>query len=189
VLDHAPTLATQRRAASLGTLVDGVVQQEDKIVLQLLVGLAILIGLVGIVIPVLPGSILIGLAVLVWAIVTGTPAAWLVFASCAVLLATGATVTWIITTRHTRAAGVPQRSLVIAGLAGIVGFFVVPVVGLLLFFPAGLFVAEYLRQRDSTLAWRSAMVALKATGLGMLLELGLALLASAVWLVAVLSGV
>jgi uncharacterized protein len=165
------------------------VQQKDKIVLQLLVGLAILVGLVGIVIPVLPGSILIGLAVLVWAIVVGTPAAWLVFAICAVLLVSGATVTWIITAKRTRAAGVPQSSLVVAGLAGIVGFFVVPVVGLLLFFPAGLYLAEYLRQRDSALARRSAMVALKATGVGILCELGLALLAAAVWLVAVLSGV
>jgi uncharacterized protein YqgC (DUF456 family) len=168
---------------------DGVVQQKDKIVLQLLVGLAILIGLVGIVIPVLPGSILIGLAVLVWAVVTGTTAAWLVFAVCAVLLAAGTTVTVIITARHTRAAGVPQSSLVVAGLAGIVGFFVVPVIGLLLFFPAGLYVAEYTRLRDRALAWRSTKVALRATGIGMLSELGLALLAAAVWLVAVLSGV
>jgi len=168
---------------------DGVVQQEDTIVLQLLVGLAIVVGLVGIVIPVLPGSILIGLAVLVWAVVTGTPAAWLVFAICAVLLASAAFVTWMITTKRTRAAGVPQSSLVIAGLAGIVGFFVVPVIGLLLFFVAGLFIAEYLRQRDSSRAWHTALVALRATGLGMLSELGLALLASAVWLVAVLSGV
>jgi uncharacterized protein YqgC (DUF456 family) len=98
-------------------------------------------------------------------------------------------VTWIITAKHTRAAGVPQSSLVIAGLAGIVGFFVVPVIGLLLFFPAGLFLAEYLRQRDRARAWRTALVALKATGLGLLSELGLALLAAAVWLVAVLSGV
>lgn len=157
--------------------------------LELLVGLAILIGLLGIVIPVLPGSILIGVAILTWALFTGTPAAWVVFGVCALLLVAGATVTWIITTRHTRAAGVPQRSLVVAGLAGIVGFFVIPVVGLLLFFPLGLFVAEYLRLHDVAAARRSAVVALKATGLGMLSELGLALAAAGVWLVAVLSGV
>ena len=62
-------------------------------------------------------------------------------------------------------------------------------IGLLLFFPAGLFLAEYLRQRDSALAWSSTKVALRATGIGMLSELGLALTAAAVWLVAVLSGV
>lgn len=156
---------------------------------EALVGLAILIGLVGIVIPVLPGSILIGLAVLAWALITNSTAAWLVFAGCALLLVAGATITWLITARRTRAAGVPGSSLVVAGLAGIVGFFVVPVIGLLIFFPLGLFVAEYLRQRDPGRAWASALVALKATGLGMLTELGLALASAAVWLVAVLNGV
>jgi uncharacterized protein YqgC (DUF456 family) len=165
------------------------VQQEDEIVLELLVGLAILVGLLGIVIPVLPGSILIGLSVLAWAAFTGTPTAWVVFAGCALLLATGATVTWFITTRRTRAAGVPQRSLIVAGLAGIVGFFVVPVIGLLLFFPLGLFLAEYVRLRDPARAWASALVGLKAAGLGMLSELGLALVSAGVWLAAVLNGV
>lgn len=156
--------------------------------LELLVGLAILIGLLGIVIPVLPGSILIGLAVLVWAVATGTATAWWVFAACAALLVAGATVTWFITAHHTRAAGVPNSSLIFAGLAGIVGFFVIPVVGLLIFFPAGLFLAEYRRLREPSRAWASALVGLKATGLGMLSELGLALAAAGVWLVAVLNG-
>ena len=155
--------------------------------LEVLVGIAILVGLLGIVIPVLPGSILIGAAVLVWAIVTGTPAAWMVCATSLVLLAGGAVLTWFLATRRTRAAGVPGRSLVFAGVAGIVGFFVVPVIGLLLFFPAGLFGAEYLRLRDPARAWASALVALKATGLGMLGELGLALAAAGVWLVAVVT--
>ncbi|MFZ0530256.1 MAG: DUF456 domain-containing protein [Propionicimonas sp.] len=156
--------------------------------LTVLVGLAIVVGLVGIVVPVLPGSILIGLAVLVWAVLTGTATAWWVFAGVALLLGVGAVITWFITARHTKAAGVPNSSLLLAGIAGIVGFFVVPVVGLLLFFPLGLFVAEYARLRDPSAAWNSALVGLKATGLGMLTELGLALAASGLWLVAVLNG-
>lgn len=157
--------------------------------LELLVGLAVLVGLVGIVVPVLPGSLLIGAGVLVWAAVTNTTAGWLVFAASATLLATGALVTWFIQARHTRAAGVPGRSLVAAGIAGIVGFFVIPVVGLLLFFPLGLFLAEYARLREPRRARASALVGLKATGLGMIAELGLALAAAGVWLAAVLSGV
>ncbi len=157
--------------------------------LEFVVGVAILVGLVGIVVPVLPGSVLIGLAVLAWALLTATAPAWTVFAACAVLLVAGGVITWFIQARHTRAAGVPGSSLVAAGLAGIVGFFVVPVIGLLLFFPLGLFLAEYLRLRDPRRARASAIVGLKATGLGMICELGLALAASGVWLVAVLSGV
>lgn len=157
--------------------------------LEVLVGIAILVGLVGIVVPVLPGSVLVGAAVIVWAALTGTPAAWVVAAVCVLLLAGGMALTWYLTAKHTRAAGVPNGTLVIAGLAGIVGFFVVPVLGLLLFFLAGLFVAEYVRLRDPQRAWRSALAGLKGTGLGMLAELGLALLASGIWLGAVLGGV
>jgi uncharacterized protein YqgC (DUF456 family) len=159
------------------------------VLLEVVVGLVILVGLVGIVIPVLPGSILILLAILGWAAVTGTPTAWLVFAVCAVLIAAAAAITWYLQAKHTRAAGVPASSLVVAGLAGIVGFFVIPAIGLLLFFPLGLFLTEYLRLRDPRRAWASALVALKATGLGIIGELALALTAAGIWLVAVVGGV
>lgn len=148
-----------------------------------------LVGLVGVVVPVLPGSLLIGTAVLVWAVARSSVGAWLVFTAVAVLLAAGSAGTYIIAGRRVSAAGVPQRSLVVAGLAGLVGFFVVPVVGLLVFFPLGLFAMEQLRLRDPVAARTSAWLALRATGLGMLVELGLALLASVTWLVAALAGV
>lgn len=156
--------------------------------LTVVVGLAVLVGLVGIVVPVLPGSLLIGAAVLAWAAVSGTGAAWAVFAVVAVLLLAAASATYVVAGRRVAAAGVPRRSLGVAGLAGIVGFFAVPVVGLLIFFPLGLFLMELLRLGDRAAAGRSALLALKATGLGMLTELGLALLASGTWLIAALLG-
>lgn len=156
--------------------------------LTLLVGLAIIVGLLGIVIPVLPGSMLIGLAVLVWAFATGG-LAWAVLTGVAILLAIGWAGTYLITARHTKAAGVPGKSLVGAGIAGLVGFFVIPVVGLLVGFPLGLFGMEYLRLRNVTLARQTALVALKAVGLGMVVELGLALAAASLWFVAVTSWV
>lgn len=157
-------------------------------VVVLLVGLAVLVGLVGVVVPVLPGSVLIGAAVLAWAILRGG-GAWPVFAVVAVLLAVGSIGSYLWTGRRVAASGVPQRSLVIAGLAGIVGFVLVPGVGLLLAFPGALFGLEYLRVRDVVAARDSAWLALKATGLGMLLELGLALAAATTWALAVAFGV
>lgn len=154
-----------------------------------LVGLAVLVGLVGIVVPVLPGSALIGVAVGVWAFTHPSTGSWVVLAAVVTLLTIGWTGTYVLTGRRVSAAGVPRRSLLVAGLAGIVGFVVVPVVGLLLGFVLGLYAMEHLRLRDSAAARESAWVALRATGLGMLVELGLALLASATWLVAVLVGV
>lgn len=154
-----------------------------------LVGLAILVGLVGVVLPVLPGSLIIGVAVLVWAIEVQELAGWLVLAAVVLLLVAGWSATYVLTGRRVYQAGVPRSSLVVAGLAGIVGFFVIPVLGLFLFFALGLFLAEYRRLSDPVAARRSAFTALKATALGILVELGLALLAAGVWLVAVLVGV
>lgn len=150
-----------------------------------LVGLAILVGLVGIVLPVLPGSLIIAAAVLVWALDTEEPAAWVVFAVVVLLLAAGSIATYVIAGRRVSASGVPRRSLVVAGLAGIVGFFLIPVIGLLIFFPLGLYAMEYLRLGDPRGARNSAAVAIRATALGMLVELGLALAAAGTWLVAV----
>lgn len=155
--------------------------------MNLLVGLAILVGLVGIVLPVLPGSLIIALAVLVWAIDTEQAGGWVVFGVVVLLLITGWSATYLLTGKRVADAGIPRRSIIIAGLAGIVGFFVVPVVGLFLFFAGGLYVAEHLRLHDPARARSSAWIALKATGLGMLVELGLALLAAGTWLLAVLA--
>nr|WP_255347183.1 DUF456 domain-containing protein [Cellulomonas sp. KRMCY2] len=141
------------------------------------------------VVPVVPGSPLIAVAVLVWAISAQAGAAWAILAVVLLLLGTGWSMTYVVTGRRVSASGVPTRSLVVAGIAGIVGFFVIPVVGLLVFFPLGLFGMEYLRLRDVPRARASAWLAIKATALGMVIELGLALLASGTWLVAVLVGV
>lgn len=154
-----------------------------------IVGIVILVGLVGIVVPVLPGSVLIAAAVLVWALDSESGAAWAVFAVVVLLLGTGWAMTYVVTGRRVSASGVPTRSLVVAGIAGIVGFFVIPVVGLLVFFPLGLFAMEYRRLHDVPRARASAWLAIKATALGMVIELGLALLAAGTWLLAVLAGV
>lgn len=150
------------------------------------VGLAILVGLVGIVLPVLPGSPVIAAAVLVWAIDTGGWA-WAVFAAVAVLVAAGWSASYVVPGRRVATSGVPRSTFVVAGLAGLVGFFVLPVLGLFVFFPLGLYVMEYRRLRDRTAAWASAWLAIRMTALGMLIELGLGLLAAATWLLAELT--
>lgn len=148
------------------------------------VGLVMAVGLVGIVVPVIPGSPLIALAALVWAFDAGTGAAWAVLAVILVLLAAGWSATYVLTGTRVAASGVPRRSLLLAGLAGVVGFFVVPVLGLFLFFAGGLYLAELRRLHDPAAARRSAALAIRATLLGMAVELGLAVVAVTTWAVA-----
>ncbi|HEX6485982.1 MAG TPA: DUF456 domain-containing protein [Nocardioidaceae bacterium] len=153
---------------------------------ELLVALVILLGLVGIVVPVLPGSILILGAVLVWAISDGSGTAWTVFALATTLLVIGAVVKYVVPGRGLRASGVPNRSIVLGGLLGLVGFFVVPVVGLPLGFLAGVYLSET-RRVGRHLAWPSTVAAMKAVGLSVLVELIAGLLAAGVWVFGVLA--
>ena len=149
---------------------------------DVLVGLAVLVGLVGIVVPVLPGSVLILGAVLVWAVQESSGAGWTVFAVATTLLVVGGVVKYAVPGRRLKAAGVPNRSLVAGGLLGIVGFFVVPVVGLVAGFVLGVYLSELSRLGRGR-AWPSTRSALGAVGLSMLIELAAGLLAAVAWLV------
>ncbi|GAA3804819.1 DUF456 domain-containing protein [Cellulomonas soli] len=156
-------------------------------VLEIVVGLLVATGLVGIVVQVLPGGFLVCGSVVVWGVVTGGAAGWTV-AVVAVLLTAAAEVTkYLLAGRHLSRAGVPRGTLVWGGLLGIVGFFVVPVVGLPLGFALGVWAAELVRLRESRPAWASTWAALQATGLTILVELAGALLVTATWVAGVVA--
>ncbi|GEL94531.1 DUF456 domain-containing protein [Cellulomonas composti] len=146
-----------------------------------LVAVAILVGLFGVVVQVLPGAMLVLGAVVVWGVVTGGPVGWTVVAVAVVATGVGQVVKYLLAGRHLRRGGVPGRSVVAGGVLGVVGFFVVPVVGLPLGFVGGIYLAEWARARDPRLAWRSTLVALQATGLTILVELAGALVCTAAW--------
>ena len=79
--------------------------------------------------------------------------------------------------------GVATGLSVVGGIVGIVGFFVVPVVGLILGFILGAMVSELVRGWSFEQAWRGAVAAMKAAGASMLVELSGALIATTIWLV------
>lgn len=150
---------------------------------EVVVGLAILVGLVGIVVPVLPGTIVILVAILVWATETGGTTAWVVLAVSTVLLATGSVVKFLVPGRQLKAA-VPNSTLLAGAVGALVGFFVIPVVGVLVGFPVGVYLAE--RQRVGAAdAWPSTRAALRAMGVSILIELLVGVLATATWVAGV----
>ena len=154
---------------------------------EVLVGLVIVVGLIGVVLPLLPGVLLIFGAILVWAVVEASTTAWIVLAVCTALLVVSGIVKYTWPGRRMRDAGVPTQSLVVGGLVGVVGFFVIPVVGLVIGFIAGTYLSEVQRVRRNDVAWRSTIHATKAVGLSILVELLGALLASGVWLIAAIT--
>lgn len=149
---------------------------------DLIIGIVILIGIAGTIVPILPGAFLVGGAVVVWAVLTGGWPAWAVAFGALVIIALGQVLKYLIPGRQLKASGVPNWVLVGGGLLGLVGFFVVPVVGLVLGFVLGVFLAEAWRLRTFQEAWPTTWQAMKSAGWSVLIEFGSAVLAAAVWL-------
>jgi uncharacterized protein YqgC (DUF456 family) len=150
---------------------------------EVLVGVAIFAGLIGIVVQVLPGAVLVLGGILVWAIMTGGTQAWVVFGIAAAAIAVAEVLQWILAGKHMRKAEVPVLTLAVGGIAGIIGFFVIPVLGLFLFFVGAIFLLEWLRRKDVSAAWGATKAALQATLITIGVQLAGSLVAAAAWVI------
>jgi len=124
--------------------------------------------------------------ILGWAVAVGGPTAWAVFGVATTLVVAGAVVKYLLPGRNLQVAGIPATTQWLGVLAGVVGFFVVPVVGLLLGFVLGVYLAEYARV-GARQAWPSTVHSLKAVGLSILIELLAAIAATWVWVYGVIA--
>jgi uncharacterized protein YqgC (DUF456 family) len=180
-------LLLMRPGARCGTVVR--VDPTDSTGLVSLVStLAVVIGVVGVLVPMVPGLLLCWAGVMVWAVFGGAGAiGWAVGAAATVVLALGFAAKYLVPGRNLKRAGVSNLTLLLGGVCGIVGFFLIPVVGLIIGFVLGIFLVELARQQDGSRAWQSTKHALKAAGVSMLIELATALIIAAIWIVGLLA--
>lgn len=153
--------------------------------LEIAVALAILVGLVGVLVPVLPGGVLVLAAILVWASEVASATSWTIFAVATVFLVVGTIAKYALPGRQLKDAGIPASTQWTGVAFGVVGFFVVPVIGLFLGFVLGLYVAERHRV-GAAAAGPSTKAALKAVGFSVLIELVATVCAAATWVVGVI---
>lgn len=152
---------------------------------ELLCALIMVVGLFGVVVQILPGTLLVLGGILLWATESQTGVAWAVLAIAVVAIALAWVGKYLLAGRGLKKAAVPNRSLVVGGVAGVIGFFVIPVIGLPLLFILGIYVAEQLRLRDRGRAWVSTKAAIRATGITILVELAGAMVAVGAWVIAI----
>jgi uncharacterized protein YqgC (DUF456 family) len=148
--------------------------------------IAMLIGLVGILVPVLPGLILIASAGIVWAIAEPRPAHWAVVGVMAAIAIAGVAASTVLPARRASSAGASRGAMAAGAIGMVVGFFAVPVVGALVGFPAGVFLGEIAKTRDADTAWARTVATIKGVGLGILLQLAGGVAMIAIWVAAVL---
>jgi uncharacterized protein len=146
----------------------------------LLPPLLIVVGLVGIVVPVLPGTFLVLGGMVVFALATGGVLPWVLVGLSVAVAAAGKVAQYLVPGRRMKEQGVRTSTLVLAVLLGVVGFFVVPVVGAVVGFVLGIWLVELGRGRDHRQAWqrtKHAVVAVvHSVGIELIAGLGVAAL-------------
>lgn len=131
------------------------------------------IGLLGTVVPLLPGLALIWLAAVGYGLAAGFGVAGRVaLAVMTVLLAAGTAAKYVLPHRYGAARGASRAALMSGAALAVVGFFVVPVVGLPLGAVLGVLLAEHHRTEDWPRAWRSTKAVVVGFGIGALAEMG-----------------
>ena len=148
----------------------------------LVAAVLIVVGIAGILLPVLPGLILVFAGVAVWAVPRADALGWTVLGVATAIVVAGSVAKYLVPGRRLRDSGVPGHTIVAGGGLGVVGFFVIPVVGLFVGFVLGVYLAERARLREHAQAWPSTRGALAAVGWSIVIELLTGLLATGVWI-------
>ena len=160
----------------------------DDVALELVVGLVMAIGLVGIVLPFLPGLPLIWGAALAYGLIDGFDAAGIVaMVVITLFLIGGMTAKIIVPKRRATDSGAPSSTLTAGAVLGIIGFFTVPIVGLPLGAAVGVLLAEHRRTGNWPAARESTKQVIVGFGIGALLEMGAGIVMVAAWVVWVLA--
>ncbi len=157
---------------------------SGDLVVTVLVGIVMVIGVAGTLLPVLPGLWLMWGAGAVFGLLGGFgPLGWGAMAALTVLAVGGTAAGYVVPGRRTSSIGVPWWGQLLAAVAAAIGFFLVPVVGAALGFLVGILAVSLLQTRSigAALIRTRSVLASMAVASGVQFAAGLAMLV--VWVV------
>ncbi len=150
--------------------------------LQILTALFMLIGLVGLVVPIFPGLVVIWLAALIYGLLTGfSTIAWVMFAIMTVLMIIGNVADNLMMGKKAHDNGAAWSSIALGFVAGfIVSIFLTPLVGLAAA-PLALFGAEYYRLKDRNKAFEVTKAMMIGFGWAFVIRFGIGMVMIILW--------
>lgn len=143
-----------------------------------------LVGLLGLIIPIFPGIVMIWLAALGYGAASGfsTLGIWM-FILITLLMLAGVLVDNLFMAAGSRQGGAAWSSLALGMVAGVAGTLILPPIGGLIAAPLAIFLLEYRRQRN----WRQAFQTVRGLaigwGLAFIVRIGLGVLMIIAWLI------
>jgi uncharacterized protein YqgC (DUF456 family) len=122
-----------------------------------------IIGLLGLILPIFPGLVVIWVAGFGYGLISGfeTPG-WIFFTIITILMIVGSLLDNVIMAQQAHQKGASWLSVLLAMVFGVLGNFIVPVIGGLVGALLALFLAEWIRRKN----WQEAMDATRGWAIG-----------------------
>jgi len=160
-----------------------------EITLTVLLGLTMLVGLLGLLVPIFPGLVIMWLAALGYGLVAGfnTPGI-ILFALITLLAIGGSLVDNVLMAAGGRKGGASWVTIAIALLAGIAGTILLPPFGGIIAAPLAIFLMEYIRLKDWGKAWQAFKGLTVGWGLSFAARFGLGVVIMLLWVLWVWKG-
>ncbi|MEN6528601.1 MAG: DUF456 domain-containing protein [Anaerolineaceae bacterium] len=142
------------------------------------------IGLLSLLVYIIPGLTIIWLAILAYGIVTGfSLTSGILFAFITLLMIAGNLIDNLFMGAQAKKTGASWVAVGVALAAGLVGTFVLPPFGGVLFAVVGILIVEWIRKRDLNEGAKSAGGILKGCGLAVVTRFGIGVLMIGLWVV------
>ncbi len=133
----------------------------------------ILLGLIGIIIPLLPGTFLIWLAVLLYVLGNGMEViGWGSFIFITIIALGTGTSDWWMALLGAKTGGASGRSILFGIGGAIIGSFIFPLIGTIIGYAAGIIFSEYQKAGDWDAAIKASVGGLAGWGLATAVQLG-----------------
>ncbi len=143
-----------------------------------------LVGLIGLIIPIFPGITVIWLAALIYGLVTGFDILGVImFLLISLGLLAGVSVDNILMGAGARQGGASWWTVGIGIVAGLAGTILLPPFGGFIAAPAAVFLVEFWRNKEWRSAWRATRGLALGCGLSFLVRVGIGALMIALWLI------
>jgi uncharacterized protein YqgC (DUF456 family) len=149
----------------------------------------IFVGIIGIIVPILPGMLLVWLSVVVYAWrtefeVIGWPSLVII---TIIALAAGLSQIWLPLVGAQK-QGAAKRALFLGVIGAILGTFIIPLplLGTVIGYALGVFLGEYIKVKDWNLALKASLGGVAGWGVSTVIELSAALLILALFVIQVL---
>lgn len=150
-----------------------------------LVALTIFIAALGSLTQLYPGNALILIGAIVWAIWHANNVAWVYASVVTLVFVASFFIKWIIPGRYMLRHGVSTGSFVAGVIAGIAGFFLIPLIGLPIGFVLGVYGFAMTKTRSTAEAWKQTKVTLKGVLGTVIIELITTVLAGGIWVLGI----